>query len=66
MGNETKVYIKKQMLNEIRSRAGRSILHELSNAEIEELITYINHQVTEKGKLEEKDRWTVWTAVKKA
>ncbi|PYI51779.1 class I SAM-dependent methyltransferase [Paenibacillus flagellatus] len=47
-----------------RGRKGRSILHELSDDELERLIAHIRARLPAKGAIEEKDRWTVWAAVK--
>ncbi|ASK60992.1 SAM-dependent methyltransferase [Virgibacillus phasianinus] len=54
---------KRELLADIRSRNGRSILHELTNYELEELITFIDDKLDEK-EIVEKDRWTVWKATK--
>ncbi|GGP06844.1 class I SAM-dependent methyltransferase [Oceanobacillus neutriphilus] len=60
-----KTYQNKQaLLDDIQSRAGRSILHELSNAELASLINYINHSIGDMKDIVEKDRWTLFKAVK--
>ncbi|OZD93144.1 hypothetical protein CH260_15835 [Rhodococcus sp. 05-2256-B2] len=61
-----------QQLWEIRHRyvdrvrysptSGRSILHELSDVELTELVEYLRARLAE-GELIERDRWTLWTAV---
>jgi len=43
---------------DLRGRTGRSILHELSDDELETLIAYIGDHVS--GAVTEKDRWTLW------
>jgi ubiquinone/menaquinone biosynthesis C-methylase UbiE len=55
---------KTDLLKEIESRNGRSILFELSEAELQELISYIDRKFSNDEAIEEKDRWTVWKAVK--
>ena len=47
---------------DLRARTGRSILHELSDAEIEELAAYILNRLPDKGEVVERDRWTMWVA----
>ena len=48
-------------LAEIASRTGRSILHELDDAELSRLVQELRERLTE-GPLVEQDRWTVWSA----
>ncbi|ASN06755.1 class I SAM-dependent methyltransferase [Virgibacillus necropolis] len=55
---------KKELLDDIRSRTGRSILHELNDQELEELIAFLDGKLVEK-EIVEKDRWTFWKAIKK-
>lgn len=55
---------KNELLNAIRSRAGRSILHELDDQEIEQLVSSMNDKIDETI-IVEKDRWTIWKAVKR-
>ncbi|RNA66279.1 class I SAM-dependent methyltransferase [Alteribacter keqinensis] len=52
---------KKELYEDLRARNGRSILHELSDGEIEELICHIDKQLPD-GEVIEKDRWTIWKA----
>ncbi|MCJ8010997.1 class I SAM-dependent methyltransferase [Paenibacillus sp. KQZ6P-2] len=49
---------------DLRRRTGRSILHELSGAELEELIVYIAGKMNcdGSGPIIEKDPWTIWLA----
>lgn len=49
---------------DLRARTGRSILHALSDAELERLIARIRNATTGEFPLTEADRWTVWTARK--
>jgi SAM-dependent methyltransferase len=48
-------------LAEIRTRTGRSILHELDDGELEHLVAELRRRLPE-GPLVEQDRWTVWAA----
>ena len=52
---------REQYLTEIAGRTGRSILHELSDGELAELIEYVRDRLAP-GELIERDRWTLWTA----
>jgi ubiquinone/menaquinone biosynthesis C-methylase UbiE len=48
---------------DLANRTGRSILHDLSDQELAELILFIEKRLPSDGPLVEKDRWTVWSAV---
>jgi ubiquinone/menaquinone biosynthesis C-methylase UbiE len=48
---------------DLTNRTGRSILHDLSDQELAELILYIEKRLPSDGPIAEKDRWTVWSAV---
>ena len=50
-------------LAEIASRTGRSILHELDDAELAELVAELRRRLPA-GPLVEQDRWTIWRAVR--
>jgi ubiquinone/menaquinone biosynthesis C-methylase UbiE len=54
------------LANDLRKRNGRSILHELTDSELQYLIEYINRQFFDDGEIVEKDRWTIWYAQKPA
>ncbi len=56
---------KEVLLNDIRLRKGRSILHELSDSQIQKLMTHMQRNITTEGAIEEKDRWTLLVAKKK-
>jgi ubiquinone/menaquinone biosynthesis C-methylase UbiE len=45
---------------DLRGRTGRSILHELSDEELEAMIVDILARVPREGAIPEKDRWTIW------
>jgi hypothetical protein len=55
---------KEQLLTDLRERTGRSILHELDDRELEELLKEIDHSLFIDANIIEKDRWTIWKAVK--
>jgi len=63
-----KVYPGIEMLAEdLLNRTGRSILHDLNDAQLERLVTHIKEQLGSAVSGEpiiEKDRWTIWKAVK--
>ncbi|MEQ2528318.1 class I SAM-dependent methyltransferase [Robertmurraya yapensis] len=60
-----KVYAHKtKLLEDLRDRTGRSILHELNDIELESLINFIDGQIPNENTIVEKDRWTIWKAVK--
>lgn len=60
-----KVYpFKGELLEDIRQRKGRSILHELNDLEIESLISFIDERIDNFSEIAEKDRWTIWHATK--
>lgn len=55
---------KEELLEDVRQRKGRSILHELNDSEIESLVSFIDERLDEFGGIVEKDRWTIWNATK--
>ncbi|MFB7158824.1 class I SAM-dependent methyltransferase [Lysinibacillus sp. NPDC056232] len=55
---------KDQLLNDLRERTGRSILHELDDTELNDLLNYIDQAISTESSIVEKDRWTIWKAVK--
>ena len=60
-----KVYEKKeQLLTDLSERTGRSILHELDNHELQHLINHIDQSIVVDQNIVEKDRWTIWKAIK--
>ncbi len=52
------------LTTDLRERKGRSILHEINDIQLENLITYISSSIRSKETIIEKDRWTIWTALK--
>lgn len=54
---------REDLSRDLAARTGRSILHELSDPEIEDLITYIDERIPTGGPIVEKDRWTLWSAI---
>ncbi|MBS4203645.1 class I SAM-dependent methyltransferase [Lederbergia citrea] len=55
---------KKQLLSDLSERTGRSILHELNDKELKLLINHIDDSISIDNNIVEKDRWTIWKAVK--
>lgn len=53
-----------ELAADLRARTGRSILHELTDDELERLIGSILERVASDFPLTEVDRWTVWTGRK--
>lgn len=54
---------REQYLSEIRQRTGRSILHELSDVELNRLVEALRQRLPERPVVE-RDRWTLWRAVR--
>jgi len=52
-----------ELKQDLANRTGRSILHDLSDKELAELILYIEKRLPSGGPIVEKDRWTMWSAV---
>lgn len=55
---------KEELLEDIRQRKGRSILHELNDGEIESLVSFIDERLYDFSELVDKDLWTIWHATK--
>jgi ubiquinone/menaquinone biosynthesis C-methylase UbiE len=53
---------REQLAQDLAARTGRSILHDLSDSELADLIAYIAARVPADGPVIEKDRWTLWNA----
>jgi len=53
-----------ELLREVRGRVGRSILHELDDAELDVLVERMRAELPAGGPVVEQDRWTVWTATR--
>ncbi|OWT75507.1 MULTISPECIES: bifunctional 2-polyprenyl-6-hydroxyphenol methylase/3-demethylubiquinol 3-O-methyltransferase UbiG [unclassified Achromobacter] len=50
------------LAQDLASRTGRSILHELSDEELRALIAHIGERTGRAEPVEEQDRWTLWIA----
>ncbi|UOE95845.1 class I SAM-dependent methyltransferase [Alkalihalobacillus sp. LMS39] len=62
-----KVYEQKdELLQDIKNRTGRSLLHALDDNEVSELTDFIRRSLPQDGPIVEKDRWTIWKAMKNA
>jgi ubiquinone/menaquinone biosynthesis C-methylase UbiE len=55
---------REEYLAELAARTGRSILHELDDAELARLVEELRRRLPD-GPLVEQDRWTVWRAVRR-
>lgn len=55
---------KEQLLTDLKERTGRSILHELNDKELQLLTNHIDKSISTNNRIVEKDRWTIWKAVK--
>lgn len=53
-----------ELQDDLRARTGRSILHALSDVELDYLIDAISSRVENAFPLDEQDFWTVWTATR--
>lgn len=55
-----------QLKDDLQDRVGRSILHDLTDEELMELISYIEQQIAtaQETPIIEQDRWTVWVSQK--
>ncbi|AIF45286.1 hypothetical protein [Virgibacillus sp. SK37] len=52
------------MLTDLSDSTGRSILHELNDKELKLVTDHIDDLITTDHSIVEKDRWTIWKAVK--
>jgi hypothetical protein len=55
-----------EMAADLAARTDRSILHELSDDELAELIAYVRERVPAYGPITDAARWTLWWATKPA
>lgn len=53
-----------ELADDLRARTGRSILHALTDAELEQLIAHILIHLPSNQPITERDRWTIWHARK--
>jgi ubiquinone/menaquinone biosynthesis C-methylase UbiE len=53
-----------ELADDLRRRVDRSILHELSDAELAELIDYVRERLPKHGPFPDSSRWTLWWGVK--
>jgi ubiquinone/menaquinone biosynthesis C-methylase UbiE len=52
-----------RLKQDLAACTGRSILHDLSDSELGELIAYIEARIPADDPIIEKDRWTLWSAI---
>lgn len=55
---------KQVLFNDLINRTGRSILHELNDNQLQDLIDYLEEKFPDHQPIVEKDRWTIWKADK--
>jgi ubiquinone/menaquinone biosynthesis C-methylase UbiE len=55
-----------ELADDLRHRVDRSILHELSDAELDDLIEYLRERLPAHGPYPDASRWTLWWGVKPA
>ena len=55
-----------ELAQDLRGRVGRSILHELTDEELQYLVEYITARLAGRQHIVERDRWTLWHAQKPA
>jgi ubiquinone/menaquinone biosynthesis C-methylase UbiE len=53
-----------ELADELSARTGRSILHELTDSDLADLISYIQSKLPTHQPIIEKDRWTIWHTTK--
>ncbi|USG63624.1 methyltransferase domain-containing protein [Brevibacillus ruminantium] len=53
-----------ELERDLGNRTGRSLLHELTDQELRQLINYIHQKIEGREPIHEQDRWTVWVGVK--
>lgn len=53
-----------ELADDLRQRVDRSILHELSDTELADLIVYVRERLPEYGPYPDASRWTLWWGVK--
>ncbi|AIQ64827.1 hypothetical protein PSTEL_18620 [Paenibacillus stellifer] len=53
-----------ELSRDLLGRTGRSLLHELNDDELLELVAYIGKKLPERDPVVEQDRWTLWIARK--
>ena len=53
-----------ELAQDILQRTGRSILHDLTDIELQELVATMRERLKDhQGEIVEQDRWTVWSAI---
>jgi hypothetical protein len=55
---------KEALKKDLAERTGRSILHDLTDDELERLICFIMEQLPSNQEIIEEDRWTIWIGKK--
>jgi ubiquinone/menaquinone biosynthesis C-methylase UbiE len=55
-----------ELAEDLRRRVDRSILHELSDTELDDLIEYMRERLPKRGPYPDISRWTLWSGAKSA
>ncbi|MEK5520640.1 class I SAM-dependent methyltransferase [Heyndrickxia sp. FSL W8-0423] len=55
---------RQELFDDIINRTGRSILHELNDYQLQDLVDYLKEKLPGHQPIVEKDRWTIWKADK--
>ncbi|MGV4935283.1 class I SAM-dependent methyltransferase [Serratia nematodiphila] len=55
-----------ELASDLLGRVGRSILHNLTDNELAELVDFIGQQIGTNAPIVEKDRWTIWSSKRHA
>lgn len=53
-----------ELQDDLRARTGRSILHALTDTELEQIIDVISSRIGDTRPIQEQDFWTIWSATK--
>ncbi|WP_382285800.1 methyltransferase domain-containing protein [Heyndrickxia sporothermodurans] len=56
---------RQELFDDVINRTGRSILHELNDYQLQDLVDYLKEKLPGHQPIVEKDRWTIWKADKK-
>ncbi|WYP26969.1 class I SAM-dependent methyltransferase [Alkalihalobacillus sp. FSL W8-0930] len=49
-----------ELAEDLLSRRGRTILHELNDEQLKEFVSYVSSKLSQEREIIEKDRWSVW------
>ena len=52
------------LAQDLLARTGRSILHELTDEDLQDLVSYIREKLQGQTEIVEQDRWTIWSTMR--